>query len=99
MDAAKQVAQTIAADAVDILVEFNGYWQYRTPDPTPRMEIVALRPAPLQLHMLAFPVSLGGEFIDVGHPPPFRFPAWFTLKYSWTMVVGCCGASSMWGIE
>lgn len=74
MDAAKQVAQTIAADAVDILVEFNGYWQYRTPDPTPRMEIVALRPAPLQLHMLAFPVSLGGEFIDVDPPPLLSFP-------------------------
>eukprot|EP00698_Gefionella_okellyi_P026283 TRINITY_DN9951_c0_g1_i1.p1 TRINITY_DN9951_c0_g1~~TRINITY_DN9951_c0_g1_i1.p1 ORF type:complete len:604 (-),score=149.06 TRINITY_DN9951_c0_g1_i1:40-1851(-) len=63
------IAQTIAADGVDVLIEFNGYWQYKAsttvPDAAPRIEISALQPAPLQMHMLAYPTSMAAEFIHM----------------------------------
>jgi predicted O-linked N-acetylglucosamine transferase (SPINDLY family) len=51
-------AERIAADEVDILVDLKGY----TKDC--RTEILALRPAPIQVNYLGYPGTMGAEFID-----------------------------------
>lgn len=52
------VARRIAADAPDILVDMKGY----TNDD--RMEVLAVRPAAVQVHFLGYPGSLHAPFID-----------------------------------
>jgi protein O-GlcNAc transferase len=51
-------AQRIADDGIDILVEMTGHTS------SARLEIPALRPAPLQLHWLGYPGSMGADFLD-----------------------------------
>jgi predicted O-linked N-acetylglucosamine transferase (SPINDLY family) len=51
-------AQRIAADEVDILVDLKGH----TKDA--RTEILALRPAPMQVNYLGYPGTMGAPFID-----------------------------------
>ena len=50
--------ERIAADGVDILVDLKGY----TKDA--RTEILALRPAPIQVNYLGYPGTMGAEFMD-----------------------------------
>jgi predicted O-linked N-acetylglucosamine transferase (SPINDLY family) len=52
------LAEQIAADGVQILVDLMGH----TADT--RMSVLARRPAPLQMHYLGFPGSTGAEFVD-----------------------------------
>ncbi|WP_075322351.1 tetratricopeptide repeat protein [Acidithiobacillus albertensis] len=52
------LAELIAADGVQILVDLMGH----TADT--RMSVLARRPAPLQMHYLGFPGSTGAEFVD-----------------------------------
>ena len=54
IDAANKIIQ----DQVDILIDLKGHTQGN------RLEICALQPAPLQLHYLGFPGTLGAKFID-----------------------------------
>ncbi len=54
----RDAAQGIAADGVDILVDLKGY----TTDA--RTEILAFRPAPIQVNYLGYPGTMGAEFID-----------------------------------
>ncbi|MBI2313375.1 MAG: tetratricopeptide repeat protein [Betaproteobacteria bacterium] len=51
-------AARIYGDQVDILVDLKGYTQHA------RTEIVALRPAPLQVSYLGYPGTMGADFID-----------------------------------
>lgn len=51
-------AQRIAAEGIDILVDLSGYTQHTRP------EILAARPAPLQLQHMGTPGSSGARFID-----------------------------------
>jgi protein O-GlcNAc transferase len=51
-------AEQIAVDEVDILVDLKGYTQHA------RTEILALRPAPIQVNYLGYPGTMGAEFID-----------------------------------
>ena len=51
-------ARRIAADGIDILVDLGGYTKHSCP------EILALRPAPIQVGWLGFPGTLGGAFMD-----------------------------------
>ncbi len=51
-------AQRIAADGVNILIDLKGY----TKDA--RTEILAFRPAPLQVNFLGYPGTMGAEFMD-----------------------------------
>jgi predicted O-linked N-acetylglucosamine transferase (SPINDLY family) len=51
-------AERIAADEVDILVDLKGY----TRDARP--QILALRPAPVQVNYLAYPGTMGVPFMD-----------------------------------
>ena len=52
------LAEQIAADGVQILVDLMGH----TADT--RMSVLARRPAPLQMHYLGFPGSTGADFVD-----------------------------------
>lgn len=54
----REIADQIAADEIDILVDLAGYTTYARP------EIFALRPAPLQVGYLGFPSTTGAPFID-----------------------------------
>ena len=53
-----QAARRIHADGIDILVDLKGY----TKDA--RTEILAHRPAPVQVNFLGYPGSMGADFID-----------------------------------
>ena len=52
------LARAIHADRVDILVDLKGYTQQA------RLEVAALRPAPVQAAYMGYPGTLGGGFID-----------------------------------
>jgi protein O-GlcNAc transferase len=69
----RTIAERIAADGTDILVDLTGITQGA------RLEIAALRPAPVQATWLGFPGSSGADFIDylIGDPtvtPPSFAP-------------------------
>lgn len=51
-------AECIADDRIDILVDLNGYTGADRP------EILALRPAPIQVNYLGYPGTMGASFID-----------------------------------
>ena len=55
---ASEAAKKINSDGIDILVDVMGYIQNATP------EIFALKPAPVQISFLAYPGTMGAEFID-----------------------------------
>ena len=69
-------AQRIANDAIDILVDLKGH----TMDAW--LEVVALRPAPIQLHWLGFPGSIGGDFLDYIIADPVVLPPGTDEPYS-----------------
>ncbi len=54
----EQASNQIVTDGVDILVDLMGYTQ------DARTEILALRPAPIQVSYLGYPSSTGASFID-----------------------------------
>jgi protein O-GlcNAc transferase len=54
----RRAAERIAADKVDILIDLMGHTSWA------RMEIPALRPAPIQAAWLGFPGSTGSRFHD-----------------------------------
>ncbi|MDZ4849859.1 MAG: tetratricopeptide repeat protein [Pirellulaceae bacterium] len=54
----RQAAQRICDDEIDILVDLKGYTTGS------RAEILALRPAPIQVNYLGFPGTMGADFID-----------------------------------
>ena len=54
----QQMARQIEADGVDILVDLRGYGGGAV------TEVMALRPAPLQVNWLAYPGTMGAGFID-----------------------------------
>jgi protein O-GlcNAc transferase len=54
----RQAAERIAADGIDVLVELNGYMRGA------RLEVLAQRPAPVQVHWLGHGSGLGLSFFD-----------------------------------
>lgn len=52
------VANLMHHDGIDILVDLKGYTHGH------RLGIAALRPAPIQMHYLGYPATLGANFID-----------------------------------
>ena len=64
-----EAAQSISADEVDILVDLKGY----TADA--RTQIVALRPAPIQVNYLGYPGTMGAPFVDYILVDDFIVPA------------------------
>jgi predicted O-linked N-acetylglucosamine transferase (SPINDLY family) len=57
-EAPDATARRIASDAVDILVDLGGYTTEH------RLAVLAQRPAPVQVHYLGYPATLGARFID-----------------------------------
>jgi protein O-GlcNAc transferase len=55
---AREAAERIAADGIDILVDLGGYTAHT------RSEIVAARPAPLAVSYLGYLGTMGADFID-----------------------------------
>ena len=51
-------AERIRADGIDILIDLKGYTRHARP------EIVAQRPAPLQVNWLGYPGTLAADFMD-----------------------------------
>ena len=54
----KEAADIIYRDGVDILVDLKGHTT------NSRLEIMALKPAPVQVHYLGFPGTIGASYID-----------------------------------
>ncbi len=63
-----EAARRIQADGIDILVDLTG------PTIGSRQEILALRPAPVQVSFLGWPGSMGADFIDYVIADPFVVP-------------------------
>ncbi len=55
---AQRVAAAIRADGIDILVDLKGHTEGAPPD------VLGLRPAPIQVHYLGYPGTLGGTLAD-----------------------------------
>ncbi|HLW11853.1 MAG TPA: tetratricopeptide repeat protein [Casimicrobiaceae bacterium] len=55
---ALRLATAIRSDAIDILVDLKGHTQDAPPS------VLALRPAPIQVHYLGYPGTLGGNLVD-----------------------------------
>lgn len=53
-----EVAERIAADGIHLLVDLAGYTDFSRP------EILAARPAPVQVQLVGWPGPMGAEFID-----------------------------------
>jgi len=53
-----EIARTIYLDKIDILVDLKGFTE------NAQLEVLALKPAPIQVSYLGFPGTLGGSFID-----------------------------------
>ena len=57
-DSSEAIAQRIRAERIDVLIDLMGHTHHGRPG------VLALRPAPLQLHYLGYPGSLGADWID-----------------------------------
>jgi predicted O-linked N-acetylglucosamine transferase (SPINDLY family) len=72
------LAERIAADRIDVLIEMNGWTR------DGRSEALALRPAPVQLQWLGYPGTSGGDFVDFVIADDFTLPPgaerWFTER-------------------
>jgi predicted O-linked N-acetylglucosamine transferase (SPINDLY family) len=62
------VAQLIGQDGIDILVDLKGYTRLSRP------EILALRPAPIQVNWLGYPGTMGVDFMDYLIVDPWVVP-------------------------
>jgi protein O-GlcNAc transferase len=54
----EKTAQQIAHDQIDILIDLKGYTEHS------RTQILAYRPAPIQVNFLGYPGTMGADFID-----------------------------------
>ena len=54
----QQAAELIRADEIDVLIDLKGYTR------DGRLAIMAHRPAPVQVHHVGFPGTLGAPFVD-----------------------------------
>jgi len=75
-----QVAQAIRADGVDILVDLKGH-TLGAPH-----RVLALRPAPIQVHYLGYPGTLGGGLVDYLIGDTVVTPAAHAGDYAETLV-------------
>jgi protein O-GlcNAc transferase len=71
-----ETAQRIRGDGIDILVDLKGYTLGSRP------QILALRPAPVQVNWLGFPGSMGAQFVDYIIADPFVIPGGAERHYS-----------------
>ena len=62
------IAEQITADGIDILVDLKGWTRDARPD------VLALRPAPIQVAYLGYPGTMGVDFIDYVIADPVVLP-------------------------
>jgi predicted O-linked N-acetylglucosamine transferase (SPINDLY family) len=74
--ATEEVAGRISADGIDILVDLMGYTEHARPD------VLALRPAPVQINWLGFPGTMGAPFMDYLMADPVIIPDAAMADYS-----------------
>lgn len=65
---AQAAAQRIRDDGVDILVDLSGHTRHN------RYDVLALRPAPLQINYLGYPGTSGADFMDAILVDPVAVP-------------------------
>lgn len=70
------LARLIRDDGIDVLVDLMGYTHQGRPS------VLALRPAPLQLHYLGYPASTGAPFVDGIVADPWLIPEELEGGYS-----------------
>lgn len=70
------IAQRIRRDEIDVLVDLKGYTLGSRP------QIVAMRPAPVQVNWLGFPGSMGTECVDYILADAFIIPQGAEANYS-----------------
>ncbi len=76
-----EAAAAIHADKVDILVDLKGYTIHARP------EIMALRPAPVQVNYLGYPGTMGAGFIDYIVGDHFVTPAPQADRFSESLAI------------
>ncbi len=74
------IARRIREQEIDIMVDLTGHTAGS------RLEILASRPAPVQLHYIGHPGTLGADFIDYLIVDPFVVPAEEQQHYSEALV-------------
>ena len=74
-------ATAIHGDGVEILVDLKGYTVHARP------EIMALRPAPVQVNYLGYPGTMGADFIDYIIGDRFITPAARAGEFSENLVI------------
>ena len=78
--APEAVAERIRSEGADLLVDLKGH----TAGATPR--VLALRPAPIQVHYLGYPGTLGGGLVDYLIGDPTATPVTHATGYSEALV-------------
>ncbi len=76
----EQAARKIHADGIDILIDLKGYTAHN------RSEILALRPAPIQVNYLGYPGTMGAEFVDYLIGDPVVTPPEHAMHYTEKLV-------------
>jgi protein O-GlcNAc transferase len=69
-------AERIRSDRLDILVDLKGYTQFARP------QILAYRPAPIQIQYLGYPGTMGASFVDYVLLDDFIAPTSHDVFYS-----------------
>ena len=78
-DSSEAIADRIRADGIDVLIDLMGHTHHGRPG------VLALRPAPLQLHYLGYPGSLGADWIDGVIADAWLIPPEHEIHYSETV--------------
>jgi predicted O-linked N-acetylglucosamine transferase (SPINDLY family) len=74
------IAQRIREQEIDIAIDLTGHTSGS------RVEILAARPAPVQLHYIGYPGTLGADFIDYLIVDPFLVPPEEQQHYSEALI-------------
>jgi predicted O-linked N-acetylglucosamine transferase (SPINDLY family) len=74
--APRAAAERIHRDGIDILIDINGFTR------AGRVDIVAYRPAPIQVNYLGFPGTMGADFIDYIVADDFICPPGSDIHYT-----------------
>jgi protein O-GlcNAc transferase len=64
----EEAAKLINKDQIQILIDLAGYTTYT------RTQILALKPAPVQMHFMGYPDTMGADFIDYVIADKFLIP-------------------------
>jgi predicted O-linked N-acetylglucosamine transferase (SPINDLY family) len=77
----ERLAEAIRADRIDILIDLKGHTEGAPPS------VLALRPAPIQVHYLGYPGTLGGRLVDYLIGDPIVTPLTHAQDYAEALVL------------